>query len=179
MEEIAETPKTRKPRSDKGKSRKPVLVVRKEIAQESPIVAIVDGEIIRCEAWGIENGFLKLRYWPEQRGRIGTRMISLSSIKDFQIEEPQGMAPMAQPMAPMPQQVMPLYNVPAQVMYPNTTGPVQELNPLIAMRNGGMDPKAARSVPLADPMGLRPMSRISFTDKEGNKREEVIEAGMQ
>ena len=157
--------KIRKPRSDKGVSRKPLAVMPKVAAQESPIVAIVDGEIILCEAWGIDGGFIKFRYWPEQRGRIGTRMIALASVKDFRVEEPQTI----QPVFTQPVMTSGTLN-----LFQNATGPVQELNPLIAMRQG--DPKAARGSAVIDPVGMRPMTKI--TDSKTGQQE-IIEAGMQ
>lgn len=178
-----EEKKPRKPRSDKGAKRESRHVPL--MAPERPQITVdVDGEQIFCDSYQIEGGFLKLRYWAAGRGRVGTRLIRLEAVRDVSIEEPQQMS---QPMSLSSVSVAPAQVTAASRAWiplvnpttPNLTttltpaGPIEEVNPLIAMRR--RDPKANMGQRVADPIGMRPMSKI--VDENGNVS--VVEAGMQ
>ena len=162
-----ETPKPRKPRSDKGIKRVARVFAEPE-RYVPPVLAVVDGEEILCDSYLIENGFLKLRYWAQGRGRVGTRIIRLEAVRDVSIEEPQQMQ--QQTAAPV------VHMIPASssptIAATQPTGPVEEVNPLVQARK---DPKANVGVRVPDPVGMRPMSRI--VDENG--KVSIVEAGMQ
>ena len=133
MEEtpVPETTK-RKPRADKGVKRgprvkAPPIVVRAVPRilpvddEPPPVKVIVDGEEIRCNAWAFEGGFLKLSYWPENRGRKGVRYIAISGIKDLRVEQPREMAE--------PSSSNSVMNSPA---YPGTMIPMANVTPVEA-----------------------------------------------
>ena len=127
-----------------------------------PVKVIVDGEEIRCHSWSFEGGFLKLFYWPENRGREGTRYIALSGIKDLRVEQPRGM-PVAQQPVNVPAYSIPQMPVPPNVTFAQVPEPPKEyINPIAAARRErGVLP----IVPVKDPTGLRPMTQI--VDNEG------------
>jgi hypothetical protein len=198
---VDETPKVRKPRSDKGvkrgprrpvdmapeidaavkeavahpsyvrrgRAKAPPLVVRAvprimpADEEKPPVLVIVDGEEVRCNAWAFEFGFLKLSYWPENRGRIGTRYIAVSGIKDLRVEQPREM--------PVPNPA--LFTSPALAAQSNVEpGPQTYVNPIVAAMK--RDPKLHPAEAMKDPMGVRPMTKL--VDEQG--RVTVVEAAM-
>lgn len=173
MEEtpVTEAPKKRKERRDKGQKRgsrvkappvvtRPVPRILPDGDEPPPVKVIVDGEEIRCNAWTFEGGFLKLSYWPENRGREGTRYIAIAGIKDLRVEWPRGMQ---QPVN-VPAHTIPRLPYPGVVTFgPNASeAPTDYINPIAAARRErGVLP----IVPVKDPTGLRPMTQIA--DNEG------------
>ena len=164
----AETKKARRPRKDKGMKRgprvkAPPVVVRAVPRilpvddEPAPVKVIVDGEEIRCFAWAFEGGFLKLSYWPENRGRMGTRYLAVSGIKDLRVEQPREM-----PLAIASGGGTGMATFTGQIPFAPPEPPKDYVNPIAAARRErGVLP----IVPVKDPTGLRPMTQI--VDNEG------------
>ena len=178
MEQPEQAPllKIRKIRKDKGvpRAKNLPLVIRKTAgnADESPVRVVINGREIRCVSWCFEGKFLKLKYWPESRGREGFRYVALDGIEDLQIEQPEGMVPQ------MP--VVWTYASGTQSGTANNSKPEQDpsgpqisINPILAARR---DPKANTARIVNRPNESNPEPRTEIVGDGGGR--EVVAAAI-